>query len=87
MEAIELHTLERRIKLSGGVILDRNTDAIRYSCNEELSTDNFYWDKEQTVLKYQREDPKALEKEILPQMVRQPVVDFSVFDLQWNVTR
>ena len=85
MEAVELHTLERIIRNGGGTILDRNTDAIRYERRTKLCTDGYYWDDAQTILKYQTEDPKPLENEVLPRMIRPRIDDFSAFDLPWDV--
>ena len=85
MEAIELHSLERLICNGGGVILDRNTDAIRYERRTALLTDGYYWDDAQTVPKYQTEAPKPLANEVLPRMIRPRIADSSVFDLPWNI--
>ena len=56
MEAVELHRLEQLIKQQGGKILDRNTDAIRYSSAYSIALDH-YWDDNKTVVKYQNEEP------------------------------
>ena len=44
MEALELHTLESIIIRNKGIILDRNTDAIRYARNEPINITSFHWD-------------------------------------------
>ena len=44
MEAIELHKLETLIIQAGGTVLDRNTDAIRYSAKKELNISGYFWD-------------------------------------------
>ena len=85
MEAVELHTLETIIKYKGGVILDRNTDAIRYARKASINIDKYYWDEERTVLKYQCEGAKPLEKEVLPRMMKPHTLDYNVFNLQWNI--
>ena len=59
MEAINLHKLETRIINEGGIILDRNTDAIRYAREGPIDISNDYWDEEKTVLKYQTEDSSS----------------------------
>ena len=44
------HTLETIIKKKNGVILDRNTDVIRYGREEAIDITHYYWDDEKTVL-------------------------------------
>ena len=44
MEALQLHTLETIIKKKNGIILDRNTDAIRYGREEAIDITQYYWD-------------------------------------------
>lgn len=85
MEAIELHKLETIITDVGGTILDRNTDAIRYSAESEVMIDTFFWDDAKTVPKYQKEDAKKLGVERLPHMLRKHYLDLNVFDLNWNI--
>lgn len=85
MEAIELHTLETIIKKDGGIILDRNTDAIRYVRKNPINIKNRYWDNERTVLKYQKEEPKPLRCESLPKKCRKNELDLNVFNLNWNM--
>jgi hypothetical protein len=58
-EAIELHRLESKIVRAGGTVLDRNTDAIRYTARNKLSIQEC-WDDAQRVLKYKDEDAKPL---------------------------
>jgi DNA replication protein DnaC len=83
MEALELHKLESVIKRNGGIILDRNTDAIRYAKSKEIEIVE-YWDDEKTVLKYQKELAKPLTCQMLPRLCRGHEIDLSVFNLKWN---
>jgi hypothetical protein len=82
-EAIELHKLETLIKKQGGIILDRNTDAIRFYCEKELNITGS-WDNEKTVSKYQKEEPKPLTHPHIKPFMREPL-DTTLFDLQWNI--
>lgn len=50
-----------------------------------MNINHYYWDDAQTIQKYQREEPTELKVEVLPRMQRQPISDFTVFDLQWNI--
>ena len=84
MEAVELHRLEQLIVKRGGIVLDRNTDAIRYTVRSEVNLPQC-WDEAGLVPKYQQEEPKPLEKEVLPRMHRDTPYDASVFDLKWDV--
>lgn len=45
MEAVELHKLETLIIKKGDIVLDRNTDAIRYSSKKEIIINKFWGDK------------------------------------------
>ena len=83
MEAMELHKLESVIKRNGGIILDRNTAAIRYAIHQEIEIVG-YWDDEKTVLKYQKEGAKPLTCQMLPRLCREHELDLSVFNLHWN---
>lgn len=85
MEAVELHRLEQLIVQAGGEVLDRNTDAIRYSRYCPVDLEDYYWDEAKTVPKYQKEEPKPLMKEVLPGMRRDKPLDMSLFDLPWNI--
>jgi hypothetical protein len=84
MEAIELHRLETIIKRKGGKIMDRNTDAIRYTRDTEIGFNLYYWDDAKTVHKYQPEVAKELSTEVLPRMVRDRPFNMDVFELPWN---
>ena len=86
MEAIELHKLESLIISNGGTVLDRNTDAIRYSLQEgrKALQFNHFWDDNNTVVKYQNEEPTPLRCEVLPNMRREKTFDLQPFELQWN---
>ena len=85
MEALELHKLESMIIVNKGIVLDRNTDAIRYARKEAIDISSFYWDDDCTVPKYQNEDPKPLATEVLPLMNKKHELDYTVFDLQWKL--
>ena len=85
MEALELHKLESMIVLNKGIVLDRNTDAIRYARKDAINISSFHWDDECSVKKYQNEDPKPLSIEVLPQMCKKHDLDYTVFDLKWNM--
>ena len=86
MEAIELHKLESLIMDNGGTILDRNTDAIRYSLRKGKQALEFhhFWDDNNTVVKYQNEEPTPLRCEVLANMRREKTLDMTPFELQWN---
>lgn len=83
MEACELHKLESIIRKKGGIILDRNTDAIRYARKESINTDNYFWDDEKTIVKYQKEEAKPLTCEKMRSLCREKM-DMSVYELHWN---
>ena len=85
MEAIELHKLETIIIESGGVVLDRNTDAIRYTAEKECDIDQYFWDEVKQVAKYQTESPTPLNFEHLANMNRQHVLDYFDFDIDWQI--
>ena len=70
MEAMELHKLETTIKNYGGIILDRNTDAIRYAAKNEMDITQYFWDAESKVSKYQTEKSKPLEIEQMSNFCR-----------------
>ena len=85
MEALQLHTLENIIINKKGVILDRNTDAIRYARKEPINISDYFWNDEKTVLKYHNEVVKPLKCEVLPRMCRKHQLDYNIFNLQWNI--
>ena len=85
MEAVELHRLESIIRSKGGVILDRNTDAIRYCRSNKINIENYFWDECDQVPKYQYEEPKELTSEILKDMKRDLKFDATPYEIQWNV--
>ena len=84
MEAVELHKLETIIENCGGMPLDRNTDAIRYYATKEIKV-NEWWDEE--TEKYKPEEPKVLQVEKLPLMVRKTNISPEDFELTWNIYR
>jgi hypothetical protein len=82
-EAIELHILENKIKSKGGIPLDRNTDAIRYTAKNKIILDD-KWDN--GINKYQEEEPSVLQIPHLPNMVRKPIEDLSSkFSFNWKI--
>ena len=88
IEAIELHKLETLIIEAGGTVLDRNTDAIRYTADKALDISGFYWDEEKLVPKYQTEEPKPLQFEHLARMKREHrsnLDDAFGFGLDWQI--
>ena len=86
MEAIELHILQEIIINSGGIPLERNTDAILYQRDEEIKIENYFWDNQQTsnsacgrdevigeqssLKKYQNEGATYLKHESKPHFTR-----------------
>ena len=85
MEALELHKLETIIIDEGGIILDRNTDAIRYCSRIECNISNYFWDNENTIEKYQKEEANELSVERLPNMLRSNNLDITKFELCWKI--
>jgi hypothetical protein len=86
MEAMHLYETEKIIKGFGGIILDRNTDAIRYKEVSEIDITQYFWDEAKTVQKYKWEDPRALMSEVKPKLERQPVEGLvEIFDLKWKI--
>jgi hypothetical protein len=86
MEAMHLYETEKIVKMSGGIILDRNTDAIRYKEMQEIDITQYFWDDAKTVQKYKWEDPRQLMTEVNPKMERQPVEGLvEMFVLKWNI--
>jgi DNA replication protein DnaC len=86
MEAMELHKLECLIEKNGGTILDRNTDAIRYTAKKEMNITDYYWDDKKEVQKYQKEEAKPLQVERLSSFCRADNLDKAKFNLGWNIT-
>ena len=86
MEAVELHRLESIIKQKGGITLDRNTDAVRFSLVSKFKFDisSYFWDDNHQVPKYQYEDPKTLSIEILAGMKRDATFDSTPYELEWD---
>ena len=88
LEALNLYELEKMIIAKGGIILDRNMDAIRYYTpdDKEIDFSDYFWDKEKTKPKFKREDPKELQHEALAHFKRAGNIDDeSMFDLSWNI--
>jgi hypothetical protein len=84
MEAIELHRLESIIKKQGGVVLDRNTDAIRFSRMCKFDISSYFWDDDMQVPKYHYEDPKELSIDVLKGLKRDVKFDATPYQLKWN---
>jgi len=86
MEAMELHKLETKIVSNGGIILDRNTDAIRYYSLYEFDLyKNQFWDNEKTILKYIPEEAQELKIERLAHYKRLNYLENDdMFYLNWN---
>ena len=88
LEAIELHRLEQKVLSQGAIILDRNTDAIRYHASKEIVLDDVWYDGENktNVMKYQRENNKPLQFEKLRGMERKYNENIlNEFEYSWNV--
>ena len=85
LEAIGLHKLEQQLKNEGAIILDRNTDAIRYYNDVELKFNEFY-DDAKTIAKYQKEEnPQPLKHSHMEGYCRKHELDLDTFDLNWNI--
>lgn len=85
MEAIELHKLEQIILRNKGIILDRNTDAIRYHSKREINLSDYYWDDLKTIQKFQAEIPKELQHESSKALCRPDSLDRDSFELDWDI--
>jgi hypothetical protein len=89
MEAFELYFIEKMVCGLGGTVLDRNTDAIRYSIQPslpEIEIEKYFWDDEMTVKKYKWEIPKPLIISVKPSVKRSKVVGLEeTFKIVWNV--
>ena len=87
MEAVELHRLESMIVEHGGAVLDRNTDAIRYTSRTPFDFTGYFWDDQGHVPKYQSEKTDPLKIESLPRMkrVRPEELDFQEFVPKWKI--
>ncbi len=83
MEAVELYYLEKELKRRGAIILDRNTDAIRYASRKEIELKAF-WDDEHTLPKYQKEVANPLKIETRPHFCRENTLNPDDFQLEWN---
>lgn len=83
LEALELHKMETIILHSGSIVLDRNTDAIRYASKIEIDILPYYYDEENKVSKYKPETPTELHVEHLPKLQRKNI-EFD-FNSNWNI--
>lgn len=88
MEAMTLHELETIITNNGGIVLDRNTDAVRYQMKKNINVNEYFWDDDKTIQKYQYEEPKPLKQQSMPQLSRtHKEYDFNIkLDIQINLT-
>jgi tRNA A37 threonylcarbamoyladenosine biosynthesis protein TsaE len=82
-EAIELYKLECAIERKGGIVLDRNTDAIRYIADKKIEIID-YWDDKKKVIKYHEDEPTPL-AHTHAQFKRNTEPDFEKYELQWNL--
>ena len=86
MEAMHLYETEKIIQSYGGIVLDRNTDAIRFVESNPIDISQYFWDDEKLVQKYKWEEPKELFAETKPRMKRLPDDNLSdAFILNWNI--
>ena len=85
MEALELHKIETLVIDNGGIILDRNTDAIRYNLADEIDIEPYFYDDEQTVRKYKPENPAELHTEHLAHLNRLDISEKFNFTTKWNI--
>jgi len=82
LEALELHKLESKIIKKGGVILDRNTDAIRYASKTEIIIDDCYNDSD--IKKYQSENAKGLKIESMKGFFRKKIIVIDEYQHKWK---
>jgi DNA replication protein DnaC len=82
-EAMELYKLECKIERKGGIVLDRNTDAIRYIAEKKIEIID-YWDDDRKVLKYHDDIPTPL-AHTHAQFKRNTEPDYEQFELQWKL--
>ena len=86
MEALNLYETEKIVKSFGGIVLDRNTDAIRYIEKTPIDITQCYWDDDKLVAKYKWEDPKALMSETKPRLLRSADDNLSsIFKMSWKI--
>ena len=85
MESFELHKKETLVIDNGGIILDRNTDAIRYNLADEIDIEPYFYDDEQTVRKYKPENPAELHTEHLAHLNRLDISEKFNFTTKWNI--
>lgn len=80
MEALQLHTLETIRSKINGLILDRNTDAIRDARSSAINIDNYFWNDEHNPQILSRRS-KAIE--VLPHIQ----LNYDVFNSHWNMQK
>jgi 5-methylcytosine-specific restriction endonuclease McrA/nucleoside-triphosphatase THEP1 len=86
MEALHLYETEKMIESFNGIVLERNTDSIRYIEMTPIDINQYFWDDEKHVQKYKWEDPKALMSEVKPRMKRSPDDNLgSTFKMDWKI--
>ncbi len=73
LEAVELHRLEALVTEHGGVVLDRNTDAIRYEHGKKytpIDISGHYWDDQKRFPKYKWEEAEPLKVDAMAKICR-----------------
>ena len=67
--------------------MDRNTDAIRFCRVTKFNIEEYFWDENKEVPKYQYEDPTELRSEVLKGMKRDFKFDATgtTYRLEWNI--
>ena len=71
MENVAMYELEKIIIQNGGDVLERNTDAILYECENEIDINNYYWDEEEKINKYRYEEPRHLKCDSVMNIIRE----------------
>ena len=86
MEALHLYETQKLVETFGGIVLDRNTDAIRYIEKSPIDITQYFWDDEKKVQKYKYENPKSLMTETKPRLKREIQEGlFDMFKMEWNI--
>ena len=84
LESTKYPIYKQILEMESGVILDRNTDAIRYHRKNEYIP-SVFWDNEKQFPKYCREEAKELITETMPRLCRKNEIDYNIFDIDWNI--
>jgi 5-methylcytosine-specific restriction endonuclease McrA len=80
-EAIELHKKIQLLEQNGAIPICVKTDAVVYFAKEPINIENYYWDKEKTILKYKHEYPELLKKSLKYEISDR----FQMEDLEYDV--